>query len=142
VVPPLVRTSPLIPPGNKAAQNAMPAAPRVVSPQITNSVKQDIYTYLTDSSDEQTLYTGDQEWTTLTLTLETAGPVAVSTRQGIRPVLSGKGILLPTGVPMTFQLSKGNKLYIAATGVNRVKVMVEQTAWAQQILGAVIGGAR
>ena len=56
------------------------------------------------------------------LTLENAGPVAVGTMSAITPVLSGKGELLETDVPRTFYIAKGTRLYIAATGVNRVKL--------------------
>jgi hypothetical protein len=86
------------------------------------------------------LYNGDRLWSRVTLTLETAGPVAVGQASQITPVLSGKGQLLETGVPVSFDISKGQKLYIAATAVNRVKVSVQPLPWMEQIV-ALLGGA-
>lgn len=83
------------------------------------------------------LYPGDRLWARVTLTLETAGPVAVGTMSQISPVLSGRGELLETDVPMYFDIAKGTKLYIAATGVNRVKFKVEAFPWLEQITGLI-----
>lgn len=86
---------------------------------------------------EQTpvLYSGDRLWSRVTLTLETAGPVAVGQMAQIAPVLSGKGQLLATGVPTSFDIPKGSKLYIAATAVNRIKVSIQSLPWLEQITG-------
>ena len=67
------------------------------------------------------IYNGDMMWAQIILTLETAGPVAVGNSSQIVPVLSGKGQLLETGVPMAFNIAKGTRLYIASTSINRVK---------------------
>lgn len=83
------------------------------------------------------LYNGDRMWARLTLTLETAGPVAVGQSSSITPVLSGKGQLLETGVPTQFDIAKGTTLYIAATGINRVKVVVAAIPWLETITGLV-----
>ena len=84
------------------------------------------------------LFNGERLWTRVVLTLETAGPVAVGNMSGITPVLSGKGQLLPIGVPMPFTLAKGTRLYIASTSVNRVKVLIEPVPWLEQITGLLI----
>jgi hypothetical protein len=79
------------------------------------------------------------------LTLETAGPVAVSTKQQILPVLSGKGQLLETGVPLRFELAKGNRLWVATTSLNRIKVTVQPLPWLEQLaglLGLIVQGVR
>jgi len=81
------------------------------------------------------LYTGDRMWAKVTLTLETAGPVAVGDAADLSPVLSGKGQLLETNVPTTFDVAKGNKLYIAATSINRVKVEIAPYPWLETITG-------
>jgi hypothetical protein len=114
--------------------------------------KSSITTYFTKPPrvGEQTpvLYSGDRLWARVTLTLETAGPVAVGQMANISPVLSGKGQLLDTGVPTYFDIAKGTKLYIASTSVNRVKVSIQSVPWAEQITGllhAIMGrlmGAR
>jgi hypothetical protein len=83
----------------------------------------------------QIIYNGDRLWARVTLTLETAGPVAVGENQQLTPVLSGKGQLLQTGVATTFNIGKGNKLYVAATTVNRIKVLVEAVPWLETITG-------
>ena len=81
------------------------------------------------------LYNGDRQYAQVVLTLETAGPVAVSTKQQISPVLSGKGLLLETGVPLTFWVAKGNRLYIATSSINRIKVTIQPVPWLEQITG-------
>lgn len=88
---------------------------------------------------EQTplIYTGDRFWARVVLTLETAGPVAVGTSSSLVPVLGGKGALLQTGVPTTFTIAKGTKLYIASTGVNRVQRVIEPLPWLEQITGVL-----
>ena len=98
----------------------------------------EIYTYFARPPVDGQLpkiYNADRQYAQVTLTLETAGPVAVSTKQQILPVLSGKGELLETGVPMTYFLAKGNRLYVAATSINRIKVVIQPLPWLEQIAG-------
>jgi hypothetical protein len=83
----------------------------------------------------QIIYNGDRLWARVTLTLETAGPVVVGENQQLQPVLSGKGQLLETDVPVTFNIGKGSKLYVAANTVNRIKVCVEALPWLETITG-------
>ena len=83
------------------------------------------------------LYSADRQWTRLTLVLETAGPVAVGQLANLFPVLSGRGQLLATGVPVAFDVAKGNKLYIAAQSVNRIKVTVAPYPWLETITGLI-----
>jgi hypothetical protein len=85
------------------------------------------------------LYSGDRMWAKVTLTLETAGPVAVGNMAELAPVLSGRGQLLETGVPTPFTIAKGTRLYIAATSVNRVKVVIEPLPWLEQITALISG---
>lgn len=79
-------------------------------------------TYFTKPGTESRLLLSAEEWTKVRLTLENAGPVAVGTMQEIGPVLSGKGVLLPTGREREFELAKGDRLFIVASAVNRVTV--------------------
>ncbi len=81
------------------------------------------------------LYTGDRMWAKVILTLETAGPVAIGDSTDITPVLSGKGQLLETGVPTVLDVAKGNRIYIAATSINRVKVEISPYPWLETITG-------
>ncbi len=126
---------------NKVAQVAVPTGVVPSPRQEATTYGTDTYTYFTIvGQSPQPLYTGDQEWAKLTLVLETAGSVAVSIRKTVTPVLSGKGILLTTNVPLSLTMPKGSRLYIAATAVNRVKVTVESIAWQEQQLGALVRG--
>lgn len=102
------------------------------------------YTYFTKNQPAEVLYNGDRLWAKVTLTLETAGPVCVGDSSAISPVLSGKGMLLETGVPFTFTIAKGTRLYIAATTINRVKVEISPIPWLEQIVGilSLIAGRR
>lgn len=84
----------------------------------------EIYTYFTFVGGSRLLYSAES-WTKVRLRLETAGPVAVSTRQEITPVLSGKGILLPVGVIIDFNLPKGDRLFITAGAIHRVTLFTE-----------------
>lgn len=81
------------------------------------------------------IYTGDRWWARVSLTLETAGPVAVATSTKVTPVLGGNGRLLKTGETITFTLAKGTKLYVASTGVNRIGRVIEPVPWLEQIVG-------
>ena len=96
-----------------------------------------IYTYFTSDGPADVLYNGDRMWARVVLTLETAGPVAVGNQSSISPVLTGKGQLLETDVPTAFDIAKGSRLYIAATGVNRVKVVLEAHPWLEVITGLI-----
>lgn len=88
------------------------------------------------------IYTGDRLWVSVTLVLETAGPVVVGDSATLAPVLSGKGILLPTGVPLTFQIAKGTRLYVQSTALNRIKVLVQPVPWLEQVVGLLRKGLR
>ncbi len=123
-------------------QGAVPApSPTIAGAELTT----EIYTYFAKPPvDGQlpTLYNGDRQYAQVTLTLETAGPVAVGQRQNILPVLSGKGALLETGVPLTFTIAKGTRIYVAATAINRIKVSVQPIPWLEQITGILSGIAK
>lgn len=108
----------------------------------------EMYTYIAKPPTDgqlQVLYNADRQYVQVVLTLETAGPVAVATKQQMLPVLSGKGQLLETGVPLSFFLSKGNRLWVAATAINRIKVTVQPIPWLEQfagLLGLLVRGAK
>ena len=107
--------------------------------------KTDVFTYFTKAGPQPNvpggvpiLYNADRQWADVTLVLETAGPVVVGTNSNLFPVLSGKGEQLITDVPMTFTIAKGpTRLYIASTGVNRVKVQIAPYAWLEELLGGI-----
>lgn len=103
----------------------------------------EIYSYIAKPSlngKTPVLYNADRQYAQVIVQLETAGPVSVGTRENLLPVLGGNGILLETGQPFEFFLSKGNRLYIASTSVNRVKVIIQPLPWLEQITGILAQG--
>jgi hypothetical protein len=113
---------------------------QVVAPAVTvgqSQVKYDASTYLTRAGGTAILYNGDRTWAKVTLTLRTAGPVAVGQSADLQPVLSGKGELLQTDVPAVFNVAKGDRLYIASTSVNPVGVLIEGYPWLETITGLI-----
>jgi hypothetical protein len=109
----------------------------------TVEVTTEIFTYLTKAATDgvsQVLYNGDRQYAEVSLTLETAGPVTVGNKQNLLPVLSGKGELLETGVPRSIVIAKGNRLWVAATGINRIKVEIKPLPWLELIAGMTSSG--
>lgn len=129
---------PIRPPTQTEIDRSIPnVSPPSSSTLAPTSQATDTFTYYTKSSTEpQQLYTGDRPWAQVTVLLETAGPVAVATKQNFLPVLSGKGRLLTTGQSAVYILPKGSRLYVAATAVNRVSVVVEPIPWLEQLYAA------
>jgi hypothetical protein len=83
------------------------------------------------------LYNGDRLWAKVTMTLTTAGPVAVGPSSSLLPVLSGKGIPLITNQPLEMIIAKGSRIYCVSTAVNRVNVKIEPLPWLEQITGLI-----
>jgi len=103
--------------------------------------KTDIYTYFTKPTGVTELLYSAEDWVRINLQLETAGPVAVGTRDSVTPVLSGKGVLLPNIGDTSFEfiLARGNRLWIASESINRVKVVIEPIPFLEKILRSVDG---
>ncbi len=114
-------------------------APAVGTTQGTSSNRLALSTYITKVGSTDQIYDGSRLWAKITLTLETAGPVAIGTRANLLPVLGGNGVLLDTNEPITVTISKGDKLYIAANAVSRVKIQIEAFPWLEQLAGTVAG---
>lgn len=95
----------------------------------------DTYTLFTQIGGNRLLYSAE-EWVVIRLRLETAGPVAVSTREQVAPVLGGQGILL-SPEEVEFTLPKGDRLFYTAAAVNRVRVIIEPVPWLERILRTV-----
>jgi hypothetical protein len=92
----------------------------------------EIFTFFTKA--RETLLYSAEDWIECQLTLQTAGPVSVSTRKQIEPVLSGKGILLVPGEPFEVTLDKGDRLYIAAEAVNRIAFVTQPFPYLQEVI--------
>lgn len=119
---------------NQTVASVAPPSPSVAGAELTT----EMYTFFARPVTDGrfvVLYNGDRQFAQVILTLETAGPVAVSTKQQIDPVLSGKGELLETGVPLSFFLAKGNRVYVATTSINRIKVTIQPLPWLEQFAG-------
>lgn len=93
----------------------------------------EIYTYFTIPDGQSKLIYSAESWVRARFTLETAGPVAVSTRQDLAPVLSGKGRLLPVDDEYEFIVPKGDRIFIIAEAINRVAFTIEPIPWLQTI---------
>lgn len=115
-----------------------PAPSDVPATQDGRTLVYTFFTSLPNVGESPTiLYNGDRLWGRVTLTLENAGPVSVGTISNLDPVLGGNGTLLTTGVPVQFDIYKGTRIYVLATGVNRIKVSVAPIPWLEMITGLV-----
>ena len=94
----------------------------------------EVYTLFTDATGVTRLIYTAETWTTLRMTLETAGPVSVGTRENLGNVLSGQGMLLPTGREREWTLPPGQRFFWVAESINRVTLSVEQPAFGQDIV--------
>jgi hypothetical protein len=122
--------------GPSSTNNNQATAPELSEGFDSNS--NDVYTYITQLPSSavpatQLLYSADRRWSSVTVVLETAGPVAVGFKQTIDPATSGKGVLLVTNVPRTFTIAKGNKFWITSPSVNRINIQIESIPWLEQI---------
>lgn len=122
-----------------AAQSQSPNP--VLQPDIPAATgRTEISTYFTKIGGNHLLYQAEG-WVGLRIMLETAGPVAIGTRDDVEPVLSGKGITLVRDVEVAFPLAKGNRVFITAGAVNRVRLIIEPVPWAEQnttMLGSIV----
>jgi hypothetical protein len=132
-------SSKLGPPTSTNRNQATVLAPGATA--LTAETTSDLSTFLTTAvanGQPQVLYNGDRQQANVTLTLETAGPVTVSTRAALKT-----GHVLQTGVPTTIPVAKGNRLYVAASGINRISVDVVPVPWQEQqagLLAQVVAG--
>lgn len=99
----------------------------------------DISTYFTQIGGTRLVHSA-QTWMKITLELETAGPVAVGTRDDLQPVLSGKGILLTLNEQQVWVMEKGDRLFATSQTINRVKMIIEPIPWQGKIDGSINSG--
>ena len=122
---------------SKEVARAIPTSRGKETPGQLHTYHTQTYTLFTEVGPQQKPFYSADQWITIRLELETAGPVAISTNKAVTPVLSGKGILRPTGREYETRLSKGERIYYAAESINRVKVTIEPIPWLQQIAGEI-----
>lgn len=85
------------------------------------------------------LISAQQPWAKVTLTLETAGPVEVSSSSNWT-FLNGQGQTLITNVPLEYFIAKGNNLYVQAGSAERVRFTLQPLPWLELITQSIRGG--
>jgi hypothetical protein len=93
--------------------------------------KTEIYTVFTDASGITRLLYSAPTWIRVRLTLQTAGPVSVGTREDLGNVLSGQGVLLTTDEEIHWDLDREDRLFWVAESINRVRFSVERIAYGE-----------
>jgi hypothetical protein len=83
---------------------------------------------------ENTLLYQAEGWVYINLLMIDAGPVSVGTRDDIAPVLSGKGGLLIQNEIFRFPVRKGQRVFITANTVARVRMTIEAPPFGEQVL--------
>ena len=132
-------------PGSKIGAVSLDRTKAQITEPATKTTESDLKTYVDTyftkvpvvGKETPIIYNGDRTWARVTLTLETAGPVAVGNQATLAPVLSGKGQLLETDVPTVFFVAKGTRLYEGSTGINRIKRVIEPFPWLEPITGSL-----
>ncbi len=99
----------------------------------------DIRTYFTRADGVTRLLYSANEQIRVRLSLENAGPVSIGTDEDLSPVLGGTGAQLTTDKEERFILSKGDRLFIIAETINRVKVIIEPIPYTPEILALMKG---
>lgn len=93
-----------------------------------------INTYTAPADGKTYLYYSAEKWVKVYVALETAGPVDVGTMAALSPVGSGRGVTLAAdGEPLEFPLEPGDRLYFASDSLNRVKIIIYQLPWLEQL---------
>jgi hypothetical protein len=105
-----------------------PSEPYAIQAPLIN-----LKTYFTVADGQTHLLYTAQSWVKARLMLENAGPVAIGHDQEITPVLSGRGLLLPTLEWVEFNMTKGSRIFIAAEAINRVKLQIAPVPLAEQL---------
>lgn len=131
---------------NKTLQRAIPTvAGGNAQPQAPKQTRS--YSQIVQAGPTRLLFTVEN-WSTVRLTLRSAGPIAVGTASDLMPLTSGKGILLVTDEPYVTVVPGGTRIYAAAGAINRLNVTIEPVPWLEQIAlqleqirGAVVGSA-
>jgi hypothetical protein len=130
----------LIPPRLKSPSAVAPGSAPGSMPETVRAPLYKAQNYFTVPDGESKLLYSAEGWVKARLYLENAGPVVVGESQNITPVLSGKGMTLPTGEWCEWTLTKGSRIFIAAESVNRVKFNIAPVPFAEQ-LGAFFGSS-
>lgn len=86
------------------------------------------------------IYSGDRLWAIVTITLQTAGPVAVSPNPSMGTTGSGNGRLLTTNEPVEYTCGEGQSIYVQSTSPNRLALSIQPVPWIEQVVGYQMAG--
>lgn len=121
---------------------ALPASVNGEEPLSLQTQRTDMFDLFTFAIGTSELFYSANQSVKVTFILETAGPVVISTRAEVVPVLSGKGLSLRTGVPVTWHYPKGSRLYYGCAALNRVGIVIEPIPWMDQVVHEIRGVAK
>jgi hypothetical protein len=128
-------------PNSQTIDRSVPTPIQPVADQTGATYITDLKTVITLPGKIVQIVPATQAWVKATFTLETAGPVEVSSNSNW-VLLSGTGQALITNVPLSFSVARGNSLYIQAGATNRLKVTIEPYPWLEQIFASAQSIAR
>ncbi len=100
----------------------------------------EMFTVRTEPDGQSRLLYSAESWVRLRLALETAGVVAVSTREDLAPLRSGKGVTISGSRPLELVLPRGDRLFVVADTDERLAVIVEPIPWLAQIADILEAG--
>lgn len=100
------------------------------------------FTVMTEPDGLSRLLYSAESWVRVRLALESDGVVAVSTREDLAPLESGKGVLVRAERALDFVLPRGDRLFILAKTDERLAVIVEPIPWLAQITDILDEGFR
>ena len=81
-------------------------------------------------------------WTQVTLIKESSGDVVFGTSPNLFPLTQGAGTQIPSGVPVTFLVPGGTRLYVAGSGPSeRISLVVTRLTFLDLLEGFLLGQA-
>ncbi len=98
------------------------------------------FTVRTEPDGRSRLLYSAESWMRIRLALETSGAVAVSTREDLAPLASGKGVTITANRSLELVLPRGDRLFVVAETDERLAVVVEPIPWLAQIADILDAG--
>lgn len=100
----------------------------------------EMFTVTTEPDGQSRLLYSAESWVRLRLAVETDGLVAVSTREDLAPLASGKGVTISEERALEVVLPRGDRLFVVADTDERLAVIVEPIPWLAQIADILEAG--
>ncbi len=98
------------------------------------------FTLCTEPDGQSRLIYSAESWVRVRLALETTGVVAISTREDLAPLSSGKGIELTKLQSVELVLPRGDRLFVVSETDERLAVAIEPIPWLAQIADILESG--